>query len=276
MGTTMIAGRDIEWTDIYSGTKVAVVSENFAREFWDPPGAALGKRIREQGPPDRANWREIIGVVQDVHEDGPHQKAASTVYWPVMMQDFGGNAMYGTAAIAFVIRSERAGSESLLSDVRQAVWSVNSNLPVFLVSTMKELYDRALAQTSFTLVMLAIAGAMALVLGLIGIYGVIAYAVSQRTREIGIRLALGAQQRELKGMFVRHGLLLSAIGVVIGVAAAAGITRVMSSLLFGISPLDPITYSAVLIVLLAAAALASYVPARRASSVDPVDAIKAD
>jgi ABC-type antimicrobial peptide transport system permease subunit len=174
------------------------------------------------------------------------------------------------------VRSERAGTESLLSDVRQAVWAVNPNLPVFLVSTMKELYDRSLAQTSFALVMLAIAGVMALVLGLIGIYGVIAYTVSQRTREIGIRIALGAEQRQLKAVFVRHGLLLACIGMLIGLSAAAGVTRFMSSLLFEISPLDAMTYAAVLLVLLTAAALASYVPARRASSIDPVDAMRMD
>jgi putative ABC transport system permease protein len=275
MGTAMMAGRDIAWTDIYGRSKVAVVSENLARELWGEPTAAIGKRIREAGPVERAVWREIIGVVRDVHEDGPHQSAPATVYWPVMRESFGGNTD-GTSAIAYVIRSERAGSESLLSEVQQAVWSVNANLPVFLVSTMAQLYDRALAQTSFTLVMLAIAGTMALALGLIGIYGVIAYAVSQRTREIGIRMALGAEQHELKRMFVRHGLWLAAIGVAIGLAAAAGVTRFMSSLLFGIDSLDPMTYAAVLLVLLAAAVLASYVPARRASSVDPVDAMKVD
>jgi ABC-type antimicrobial peptide transport system permease subunit len=198
------------------------------------------------------------------------------VYWPIMMDQFYGAPIIGTRAIAYVVRSERAGTESLLSDVRQAVWAVNPSLPVFLVSTMKELYDRSLGQTSFTLVMVAIAGAMALALGLIGIYGVIAYTVSQRTREIGIRIALGAQPRELKSVFVRHGLILAGIGVVIGLSVAAGVTRFMSSLLFEISPLDATTYGVVLLVLVTAAALASYVPARRASSVDPVTAIKAE
>jgi predicted permease len=277
MGTQMIAGRDLAWTDIERKIKVVVISENLARELWNEPSAAIGKRIREpapgNGPPV---WREVIGVAEDVYENGPHQKAPGMVYWPIMMDNFYGTPMYGTRAIAYVVRSERAGTESFLVDVRQAVWAVNSNLPVFLVSTMKELYDRSLAQTSFTLVMLAIAGLMALVLGLIGIYGVIAYTVSQRTREIGIRIALGAQQAELKRMFVRHGLVLSGIGVVMGLSAAAAVTRFMSSLLFEIGPLDATTYGAVLFVLLTAASLASYVPARRASSVDPVDAIKAE
>jgi len=142
--------------------------------------------------------------------------------------------------------------------------------------TMQDIYDQSMARTSFTLVMLAIAGSMALVLGIIGIYGVLSYAVSQRCREIGIRLALGAQPGELKRMFVRHGLVLAGIGVALGLAAAAGLTRLMSSLLFGIKPLDPLTYAAGALLLGLAAALASYLPARRAAAVDPVEALKAE
>jgi ABC-type antimicrobial peptide transport system permease subunit len=133
-----------------------------------------------------------------------------------------------------------------------------------------------MARTSFTLVMLALAGAMALVLGIVGIYGVIAYAVTQRTREIGIRMALGAQSSGLRQMFVRQGLLLAGIGAVIGSGAAAGLTRLMSSLLFGVAALDPLTYAGVAAILIAAAALASYVPARRATRVDPLDALRAE
>ena len=169
----------------------------------------------------------------------------------------------------------RPVTEAFLSQLQQAVWSVNSSLPVS-PRTMRDVYARSLARTSFTLVMLAIAASMALLLGVVGIYGVIAYAVSQRRREIGIRAALGAQQGELKGMFVRHGLVLAGIGVVIGLGAAAGLTRLMSSLLYGITPLDPVTYVAVPLVLVAATVLASYVPARRAASVDPVEALRVE
>ena len=153
---------------------------------------------------------------------------------------------------------------------------MNASLPLAAVRTMQEIYDESMARTSFTLVMLAIAGGMALMLGVIGIYGVISYAVSQRTREIGIRLALGAQRGELKRMFVRSGLILTGTGMAIGLAAAAGLTRLMSSLLFGISPLDPATYVVVPILLVTATVLASYVPARRAAAVDPVEALKAE
>jgi len=141
---------------------------------------------------------------------------------------------------------------------------------------MQDLYAGALARTSFALVMLAIAGAMALALGLIGIYGVIAYVVAQRSREIGIRLALGAQRGEVRKMFLRQGLKLSAAGLAIGLVAALAVTRLMSSLLFGIGSTDVVTYVAAAAVILAAAALATYLPARRASAIDPVETLKAD
>jgi len=217
-------------------------------------------------------------VVQDVFENGVHEKAPEIVYWPPLGAGLFGRGP-GPSALReaiFVVRSDRAGTELFLDQVRQAVWSVNGSLPVASVRTMQEIYDRSLARTSFTLVMLGIAGAMALVLGIIGLYGVIAYAVSQRRREIGIRLALGAEPGELQKMFVRHGLTLACIGVAIGLVAAAGLMRLMKSLLFGISPFDPLTYAAVPIVLVAAAVLASYLPARRAAAVDPVEALKAE
>jgi ABC-type antimicrobial peptide transport system permease subunit len=141
---------------------------------------------------------------------------------------------------------------------------------------MEDVYDASMARTSFTLVMLAMAGAIALVLGIVGIYGVISYAVAQRTQEIGIRLALGAQQGELRRMFLRYGLVLASVGVAIGLGGAVALTRLMRSLLFEVSALDPITYAAVPCVLFAAALLASYVPARRAAAVDPIGALKAE
>ncbi len=178
--------------------------------------------------------------------------------------------------MSFAIRSDRAGSDNFLQAVSQAVWSVNASLPLASPRTLQAIYDQSMARTAFALVMLAVAAAVALVLGLVGIYGVIAYAVSQRTREIGIRLALGAQPGELKRMFVRYGLVLAAIGVVFGLGAAAGVSRLMSSLLYGIDPLDPLTYAAVPLVLVLAAALASYLPARRVSGVDPIEALRTE
>jgi ABC-type antimicrobial peptide transport system permease subunit len=194
-----------------------------------------------------------------------------------MMNDLYGPGTLDTVrTVTFAVRSDRTGNEGFLNEVRQAVWSVNASLPVASVRSMQEIYGQALARTSFTLVMLGIAGAMALVLGIVGIYGVMSYAVSQRRREIGIRLALGAQQSELRRMFVLSAMTLAGIGVAIGLAAAVALMRLMKSLLFGISPLDPLTYVAVPIVLVAAAVLASYLPARRAAAVDPVEALRAE
>ena len=273
MGTRLIAGRDITWTDLYDKRPVTLVSENLARELWRNPAAALGKRIRE-GMKDQ--WREIVGVVEDVRLSGADQKQPATVYWPLMMTNFWGNETFLQRGVVYTIRSSRAGSESLLKEIRQAVWSVNSDLPLARIRTMEEIFRGSMARSSFTLVMLAIAGAMALLLGIVGIYGVISYSVSQRTRELGIRIALGAPLGGLKAMVVRHGLFLTAIGVALGLAAAAGLTRLMVSLLFEISPVDPLTYAAVSAGLLAAAAAASYVPAHRASTVNPVEALRAE
>jgi predicted permease len=276
IGTRMIAGRDITWSDIDRRAKVAIVSENFAREVWGSSAEALGQRIRDSAPTSTDLWREIVGVVEDVHEDALYQAAPAFVYWPVMMENFGGSPLFVMRAVNLVIRSDEAGRESLLNGVRNAVWSVNSSMPVFLVRTMKDLYDESMARTSFALIMLAIAAAMALALGVIGIYGVIAYVVAQRSREIGIRLALGAAPAQLKRMFVRQGLTLTAIGAAVGLLTAVALTQWMSSLLFGVERLDPPTYAAVLAVLAMAAALASYVPARRAAAVDPVGTLTAE
>jgi putative ABC transport system permease protein len=273
MGIPLIAGRDLEWTDAYEKRTVAIVSENVARELWGSPAAALGKRIRES---QKGPWREIVGVVGDVHDDGLNKKAATVIYWPLLMKDFEGNRIQVERYQAFIIRSARAGSDGFLKDIQKSVWSVDANLPIAEVRTLQEIYRKSLARTSFTLVMLVIAGSMALLLGIVGIYGVISYSVSQRTREIGIRMALGAQRQELTQMFVRHGLVLAAIGTASGLAAAAVLTRLMSSLLFEVQTVDPVSYGAVAAGLVGAAVLASYVPARRASTVDPVEALRAE
>jgi putative ABC transport system permease protein len=275
MGTRVIAGRDFAWTDLYEKRHVAIVSENLAQEWWGVPGAALGKRIRENAS---ASWREIVGVVEDVYDDGVHVKPPEFAYWPALMDRYIWGDENGFAVVVgmFAIRSNRAGTEGFVAEAQQAIWSVNGRQPVFLATTLKALYDQSMARTSFTLVMLAIAGGMGLVLGIVGIYGVIAYVVSQRIREIGIRTALGAQPARLLGMFVRYGLWLAIVGAAVGLVAAAGLTRLMSSLLFGVTALDPVTYAAVSALLIAAGVLASYLPARRAIAVDPVEALRAD
>ena len=275
MGTRMIAGRDVTWNDIETGGRVAVVSEKFAREIASEPAGALGKRIR-LGPFAQDDWHEVIGVAQSVHEDGLQEAAPSAVYWPVLAKNMFARPVVGAPAVTFAIRSERANTESLVEEIRQAVRSVSASIPIAQERTMQDLYADSLARTSFTLVMLGIAGAMALALGVIGIYGVIAYVVSQRTREIGIRAALGADPRRLERMFLLHGLALAGVGAAIGLVAALALGRLMSSLLFGISPLDPAAYVAALAVTIAAAALATYVPARRAARIDPMETLRAE
>jgi putative ABC transport system permease protein len=272
-GTRLVAGREITWSEVYGLKPVVTVSENLARELWGTPAAAVGKQLRVSAS---MPWHEVIGVVQDVRESGFYEPPPPTVYWPTMSAYIGNAA--GTNSIrgvAYVVRSERTGTEAFLNEVRHAVWSVAPTLAV-APRTMRDLYQRSLERTSFTLVMLGVAASMALLLGVVGIYGVISYVVSQRTREIAIRAALGAQRGALQRMFVRQGLALAGIGVAIGLVAAVGVTRLMSTLLFGVTPLDPATYVLVPIVLVAATALASYLPARRAVSVDPAEALKSE
>jgi predicted permease len=273
MGNTLVAGRDFTWEDAYGKRPVALVSENLARELWGQPSAALGKQIRESM---KSTWREVVGVVGDERDEGVDKRAPSIAFWPMLMSNFEGDEISVRRTMAYMIRSPRAGTTSFSAEVSRAVWSVNPNLPLASVRTLDAVVSASMARTSFTLVMLAIAGAMALLLGVAGIYGVIAYSVSQRTREIGIRMALGAQRQEITRMFVRYGLSLAAIGIACGLAAAVALTRLMGSLLFEVSPMDPLTYVAVCLSLTAAAMLASYVPALRATLVNPVTALRAE
>jgi predicted permease len=275
IGTRIVAGRDFTWSDLYNLQPGVMVSEGFARQYWGSAAAAVGKHVREF---ENKPWIEVMGVVEDVRQHGVDHDAPATVYWPILRPDPYTQTpqIDGPQFAAFAVRTNRAGSQSLLAEIQQAVGEVNASLPVALPRTMQEIYSKSLARTSFTLVMLAIAGSMALVLGILGIYGVISYTVAQRTREIGIRLALGAQKSELTWMFVRSALVLTGVGVAAGLCAAAVLTQSMKSLLFGISPLDPVTYVAIPLVLIAAAIVASYLPARRAASIDPVEALRAD
>jgi putative ABC transport system permease protein len=273
MGTPLIAGREFTWEDNYKKLPVAMISENVAREYWPDAASALGKRIRVGSKDD---WREIVGVVGNIYDDGVNQEVSKSVYWPLLMDRFESNPTQVRRDVAYVIRSPRTGSQSFLSEVRQAVWAVDPNLPLATVHTQDFFYKKSMARTSFTLIMLGAAGSMALLLGVVGIYGVIAYSVSQRTREIGIRMALGAQQITLTGMFVRHGLILTGIGVACGLVVALLVMRLMSTLLFKVSPADPVTYAAVSIGLGVTAFVASYLPSRRAASVDPVEALRAE
>jgi len=273
-GTRIIAGREYTWSDLDALRPVAIVSKSLAVELWGSPAAALGQRVR---PDPTVSWRSVIGVADDVRDDGAHLPPPAIAYWPSRAESLNGSPQTAVSRNAtFALRSPRAGSQALIDAIRQRVSAVNASLSISSVRTMPEIYGQSMAQTSFVLVMLGIAAFMALTLGLIGIYAVVAYAATQRTREVGIRLALGAQQRELRRMFLRHGLVLTGIGIAIGLGAAAGLTRVLTSLLFDVRPLDPLTYVLVALLLMAATLLASYVPAHRASRVDPALALRGD
>ncbi len=276
VGIPLVTGRDFTWAETYQKVPVALVSENFAREYWGGPAQALGKHVRVSTKDD---WREIVGVVGDMHDDGMNKDAPTIAYWPILMSHFeNGDDKDDNVRryVAYAIRSSRAGSESLMKDVRQAVWSVDANLPLSDVHTEEYYYNKSMARTSFTLVMLGVAASIALLLGVVGLYGVIAYSASQRRREIGIRIALGAQRNDITGMFVRQGLLLAGSGVVCGLLVALGATRLLRSLLFHVSPMDPLTYGCAVFALCGAAVLASYLPSRRTASVNPVEALRAE
>jgi predicted permease len=267
-GTRLVAGREMTWSEVYGFRPVVMVSENLAREMWGTPSAAVGKHLREFSD---MPWHEVIGVIQDVRENGVQEKAPEIVYWAPLVHNRFDPAL---RTATFVIRSERAGTESFLNEVRGAVWSVNSELPLASIRTMQTVYDQSVARTSFTLVMLGIAGAMAFVLGIIGIYGVMSYTVSQRKREIGIRLALGAQGGDVLQMVLKQGAKLAMVGVVIGIGAAFALTRLMTNLLFGVTAHDPLTFVSVAILLMLVVPLACYIPARRATLIDPSVALR--
>jgi len=270
LGTPLLAGRDFDWLELYSERNVALVSESFARETWRSIEGALGKRIRvgTDGP-----FQEVIGVVTDVYDDGADHKAPPTVYWTARQHPF----VAGTflpLSVAFALRSDRTGTEGFFQDIRRAVSEVTPDLPITQVRALAEVHRASMARTSFSLVLLGIAGAMALLLSIVGIYGVLAYAVMQRQREVGIRLALGAAPRAVKRMFVYRGMILSGIGIAVGAVIAAGLTRLMSSLLFGVASVDAATFVAAAVFLAVAALFASYFPARRAAAVDPAETLR--
>jgi ABC-type antimicrobial peptide transport system permease subunit len=179
-------------------------------------------------------------------------------------------------AVTFAIRSSRAGSQAFIKEVAAAVHGVSASVPLAQVRTLEDAYRRSIARTSFTVALLSIAAAMALAVAIIGVYGILAYAVAERRHEVGIRLALGAEPGAVRSLFVRQALVLTSAGGIVGLASAAALTRWISSLLFGVEPLDPLTYAISVVALAAAALVASYLPARRAASVDPMETLRSN
>jgi predicted permease len=271
MGIPLREGRTFQRRDHEEVSGAVVVSAGFAERFW-PGESALGKRIAPGlGDDGDTRWYTIVGVVGDVRDDGMADEPAEMIYYPtVLFPEADDGFVARTMSIAI-----RAGVEptSLVGSIRQAVWSLNPRLPLANVRTMGDIVSGSMARTAFTMLLLGIAAGVALLLGTVGSYGVIAYVVSQRTREIGVRMALGARQGDVSRMVVRQGVAISAVGVAIGLIGAFALTRLMAALLYGVSATDPMTFAAVSVLLFAVTVLASYVPARRAAGVNPVEAL---
>ncbi|MSR35862.1 MAG: ABC transporter permease [Gemmatimonadetes bacterium] len=271
MGMRMVEGRDFQPGDGADGVRAAVVSEAFARKVW-PGQSALGRRLTPGGPGD--DYYEVVGVVADAHHTALDKPAEEIVYYPAVR---GSPARLQAARqMDVVVRVASGDPMAFLTTLRQQAQALNPRIPLSQPRTMVEVVAASTARTSFTMVILAAAAGIALLLGLVGIYGVISYVVSQRTREIGVRMALGASAGTVRGMVVRQGGTLAAFGIVVGLVAAAALSKVMATLLYGVSAKDPLTYGGVAAGLALVALLGSWLPARRAAGVDPAVALRND
>ena len=273
MGNPPLAGRSITWSDVRNRARVAVITADLAAEHWDHPAQAVGRRVRKSSEDP---WREIVGVVGSVHDDGVDQSSVPVVYWPMAQESFDGEALYVYRSMVYALRLERPIGPQVLAEIQAAVHSVQSNVPVANVRTLQEILNGSLARTSFTMVMLGIAAAVALLLGFVGIFGVTSYAAAQRSREIGVRLALGAQRGNVRWLVLRQALRLAVTGAVLGLLAALALARTLQSLLFGVEAVDPLTYTVVAVLLVGVALTASYLPAWRVSRIDPIHVLRAE
>ncbi len=270
MGIPLLEGRTFRREDGAAGTRAVVVGKAFADHWW-PNASALGKRLRLGFPNE--DWWEIVGVVGDVHLTTLEDPPGELIYFPPTL----GAAERPFVNRAFDVVVRTTGSPlQFVPVLRRELHDLNARIPLDNPRTMKDVFDGATARTSFTMALLAVASGIALILGLVGIYGVISYIVSQRTREIGVRMALGASAPTVRGMVVRQGLALAGAGVVVGLLAAGLMSSLMSTLLFGISATDPVTYGAVALALIAVATAASWLPAMRAAGVDPSNALRVE
>jgi predicted permease len=274
MGIPLVEGKTLDAVDPGRRSAEVVVSRALAERFWSR-GGALGRRLT-QGLAEDGRWATIVGVVGSVRDAGLHEKPVETVYYPLMRPPSPDGEDFAPRWFTLVVRTAGDDPLALAPAVREAIWSLDRNLPVARVRGMDQVMAESTARTSFTMLLLVIAAAMALLLGAVGNYGVISYVVSQRTREIGVRMALGARQRDVARMVVRSGLFVALAGVALGLAGALAVTRLMQALLFEVSPTDPATFGAVSALLVGIALLASYLPARRAAAVDPIEAIRCE
>ena len=268
MGIALLAGRVFNDMDRAESAKVSILSQGLARRYW-PDEDPIGKRIRLGGDPQEP-WRAIVGIVGDIRQKGLDGEATREYYIPYKQDTWG-----MTYDLTVVMRT--AGDpRGLVGPAQEQVRAVDRGLPVHHVRTMAQLRAQSSAPRRFLMMLLTSFGGVALLLAAVGIYGVISYGISRRTHEIGIRLALGAQVTDVLKLVFRQGLMLILIGIGIGLAGAWVLTRIMSSLLFDVTPTDPATFSSVAVVLAAVATLACYLPARRATMVDPMIALRCE
>ncbi len=269
MGMTLLRGRTEKASDVEDGVPVVWVNETFARTLLG--GHALGRYIRWQRGAD-STWAEVVGVVKDVREFGLTEPVRADAYLPLLTGKWG----FPDLALGYLVVKVDRNPTKLVGAIRAIVHKANPDVPITATSTMSEVVSRSMQRTSFTLVLLGIATLVALFLGAIGLFGVVSYVVSERTREIGIRMALGAHANDIRRLVLRQGGAVGLAGVAIGLVGALGLTRLMGSLLFDVSATDPLSFVLAPMVLLAVVALATWLPARRASSVDPVEALRAE
>ena len=265
MGIPLAHGRLIQPSDDEKAPRVLVVNESFAKRFFSN-GDAIGKRVRLGKLTTDFPWATIVGIVGDVRNFALDEPSEPTMYWPVAQ-------IRATPSLAIVVRTQ-GDPAALTSPVRDAIAGIDPAQPIYGMQTLDQLVAKSLGQRRFTLTLMLLFGVIALVLSAIGIYGVMAFAVTQRTQEIGIRMALGARATDVLKMVVGSGMFLAVIGVVVGLIGAFALTRLMASLLFGVSPTDLVTFGFVTAGLLMVALLACYIPARRATKVDPMVALR--
>ena len=263
MGIALLQGRFFTEQDRAGATPVIIVNQTLARKYW-PNADPIGKRMRYTGPPEENPWMQVVGVVQDVKHE---------MNLPVTADYYVPHAQDAWTSMVLVAKT-KVDPASMAAPIREQVWAIDKDQPVFDVHTMEEVRAISLALQSFSSVMLSVFAGVALLLAAIGIYGVMAFTVTQRTHEIGIRMALGARAGDVLKLMLRNGMSQALLGVVVGLAGAYGLTRVLASLLFGVKPTDFVTFSIVTLGLLVVAFLACYIPARRATRVDPLVALR--
>jgi putative ABC transport system permease protein len=266
MGMRLLRGRLFTAADTPESAPVIIINETLARRIW-PGEDPIGKRVKQGRPEVDSPWREVVGVVNDVKMNGVDLATSLQTYLPF--------SQVSGESVGLIVRAER-NPAALASAVEQAIHAIDKDLPVSSILTMDLLLGNSLAQRRLTLILLASFAALALLLAAVGVYGVIAYSVRQRTHELGIRMALGAQSGDALKLILGQGLKLALIGVTIGLAVALALTRWMESLLFEVRPADPLTFCLIAVVLLCVALVACWVPARRAARVDPLLALRSE